>query len=190
MLAVDNMRGGQEEIQQNQQALEKVIRRCFKKVKIPASWFALNLFMRSLKVRTMSLERCEELAMEVEISAEELQHTLWFLHDMGFLLYYPNVPALKGTIICDIQVLFDSATNLVKKTFSFDRVGKLVCEKFRETGRFTEEDVKRAASGHTDDLIPLEKLIELLKYLNILTTIPPLASSQEGQQTYFMPCIS
>ena len=51
----------------------------------------------------MSLERFEELAMEVEISAEELQHTLWFLHDMGFLLYYPNVPALN------IQVMFDSA---------------------------------------------------------------------------------
>ena len=189
MLAVDNMRGGREEIERNRQTLRNVIRRCFKKIKIPASWFALSLFIRSSKVRTMSLKKCEELAMEVGISAEELQHTLWFLHDMGLLLYFPNVPALKGTIICNIQVLFDSATNLVKNTFSFSGVGKQACEKFRETGRFTEKDVKRAASGHTDDLIPLEKLIELLKYLNILTTIPSLEPSQKGQQAYFMPCI-
>ena len=191
MLVVDNMNGGQEEIDEIRSTLENVMERCFERIKIPASWLALGLYIRSVKSRTISLQECEAWAGEVGIDPGELQHVLWFLHHrVGVLLYFPEVDALKTTVIRDMQVVFDSATNLTKKTFTFKRVGRRVCNQFKETGRFSQADVRRAALRHTDELIPLEKLVELLQHLNILTLIPPSQeASATAEPTYFMPCV-
>ena len=192
MLPVDNMHGGQDEIVRIRKILEKIIEKSFKKIEIPASWLLLSLQIRSKSLRTMSLEDCEELAGKMKISPPELQHALWFLHHhVGVLLYYPEIESLKGTVICDMQVVFDSATNLIKNTFTFDNVGQSASTRFREKAQFTLRDVMEATVQYTDDLIPLVKLVELLQYLGILTPIPPSTSSGGGAQepTYFMPCV-
>ena len=191
MLSVDNMNGSEDEMDGIRNVLERVIEKCFERVTIPASWLLFSLYMRSKKVRTMSLEECEKLAKKAGISRSELQEALWFLHHrVGVLLYYPEVEALKGTVICDIQVVFDSATNLIRNTFTFDKVGLSLREKFREKAQFSLRDVVKATSGHTDALIPLENLVKLLEYLGILTAIPPTPSEDvDGEPTYFMPCV-
>ena len=189
MLPVDNMSGCQDEIDRIREVLVQIIEKSFEKISIPASWLLLSLQIRSMKLRTMSLEECEKLAQKVRIDPSELQDVLWFLHHrVGVLLYYPQLESLKGTVICDMQVVFDSATNLIKNTFTFNKVGQNVREKFREKAQFSLKDVKDATSSKTDALISLEKLIQLLEYLGILTVIPmPLSKSQEP--TYFMPCV-
>ena len=122
----------------------------------------------------MSLEDCERLGGKVGINPSELQDALWFLHRcVGVLLYYPELPALQGTVICDMQVVFDSISNLIRNTFTFAKVGPYVSEKFREKGQFSLKDVQEAMSGHTDSLLPLEKLVQLLDYLSALMVIPP-----------------
>ena len=191
MLSVDNMNGSEDEIDGIRCVLERVIEKCFEKVTIPTSWLLFSLYMRSKKVRTMSLKECEKLAKKAGISQSELQEALWFLHHrVGVLLYYPEVEALKGTVICDIQVVFDSASNLIRNTFTFDKVGKSLSEKFREKAQFSLRDVVEATSGHTDALIPLDSLVKLLEYLGILTAIPPTPSADvDGEPTYFMPCV-
>ena len=191
ILSVDNMNGNEDEMDRIRIVLERVIENCFEKVTIPASWLLFSLYMRSKKVRTMSLEECEKLAKKAGISPSELQEALWFLHHrVGVLLYYPEVEALKSTVICDIQVVFDSATNLIRKTFTLDNVGKFLSEKFREKAQFSLRDVVKATSGHTDALIPLGNLVKLLEYLGILTAIPPTPSADvHGEPTYFMPCV-
>ena len=193
MLSVDNMNGSEDEMDGIRKVLERVIEKCFERVTIPASWLLFSLYMRSKKVRTMSLEECEKLAKKAGISRSELQEALWFLHHrVGVLLYYPEVEALKGTVICDIQVVFDSASNLIRNTFTFDKVGLSLSEKFREKAQFSLQDVVKATSGHTDALIPLENLVKLLEYLGILTAIPPTSTPSadvDGEPTYFMPCV-
>ena len=191
MLSVDNMNGNEDEMDGIRCVLERVIEKCFEKVTIPASWLLFSLYMRSKKVRTMSLKECEKLAKKAGISRSELQEALWFLHHrVGVLLYYPEVEALKGTVICDIQVVFDSASNLIRNTFTFDKVGKSLSKKFREKAQFSLQDVVKATSGHTEALIPLENLVKLLEYLGILTAIPPTPSADiHGELTYFMPCV-
>ena len=192
MLSVDNMNGNEDEMDGIRGVLERVIEKCFERVTIPASWLLFSLYMRSKKVRTMSLEECNKLAKKAGISRSELQEALWFLHHcVGVLLYYPEVEALKGTVICDIQVVFDSATNLIRNTFTFDKVGKSFSKKFREMAQFSLGDVVKATSGHTDALIPLENLVKLLEYLGILTAIPHTStpSADDGEPTYFMPCV-
>ena len=189
MLGVNNMSGGQAEIDGVRKTLERVIEKSFKKIRIPASWLMLSLHIRSKKVRTMSLEECEALGRKVGISPSELQHALWFLHHhVGVLLYYPELEVLKGTVICDMQIVFDSATNLIKNVFKFRNVGQKASERFREKAQFSLKDVRSATADHTDDLISLDKLVQLLKYLGILTIIPSKASSGH-ELTFFMPCV-
>ena len=133
MLAVDNMNGGQDEIDEVRKILEGVIERNFATIAIPAAWLMLNLCLRKTGVRTMSLVMCEEIAGKLRINPKELQDALWFLHHyIGTILYYPDIESLKDTVICDIQVVFDSASNLIKNTFNFQKVGHKSSQQFKE----------------------------------------------------------
>lgn len=193
MLSVDNLSGTQEEIDKIRNRLVEVIEENFEKITIPASWLVLSLHIRSKELRTMTLEECEGLAKKVGIGAEEVQEVLWFLHrHMGVLLYFPELDDLKNTVICDIQVVFDSATNLIRNTFTFKNVDEAVRETFRKTGQFTLKDVHKAMSDHVDALLPPNKLIKLLEYLNVLTVIPNTESADRKDTenpTFFMPCV-
>jgi hypothetical protein len=142
-------------------------------------------------------KECQKIADKVGIkSTSELQKALLFLHHrMGVLLYYPELESLKGTVICDIQVVFNSATRLIKNTFTFKKVGEIGRKNFSEKGQFSLKDIKNATQDHTDDLIPLEKMIQLLDYLGILTIIPPPPGPDgntpevDPEPTYLMPCV-
>ena len=90
MFEVDN-RYGRDKIVDIRQRLEEVIRKKFRKIKIPIAWLILSLYMRMKKLRVVSLEECEGLAEKVGIGSSELQDALNFLHDHGLLLYYPKI---------------------------------------------------------------------------------------------------
>ena len=193
MIPVDNWTGNESEVDAIQQILANIIQKGFEEIEIPASWLVLSLQMRSKNLCIVSLEECEALAEKLGISPSELQHALWFLHHrMGVFFYYPELDALKGTVICDIQVVFDSTTNLIRNTFTFDKVGNWVSKEFREKAQFSLKNVQDAMMVPKDGLIPLEKLVVLLEYLGILTAIPPTLSSGGNsvtEPTYFMPCV-
>ena len=189
MLGVDNMHGDSAEIENIRSIFLRVINNCFnKKIKVPASWFALSLYLRK-KFRTILLKECEEIASKLGIDPKELPDALWFLHHrVGALLYYPEVKAMKDTVICHMQVVFDSASNLIHNTYTFDKVGHRLYREFKEKGQFSLKDVKEATLDHTDSLIPLSKLVKLFQHHNIITTIIPTGSDNTAEPTYFMPC--
>ena len=194
ILPTNNWSGSVEEITWIQSVLTNVIEKNFNEVTIPASWLVLSLQIRFKKLKVISLKDCETLARKFGIGPSELQHALWFLHHrVGVLLYYPELEPLKGTVICDHQVLFESTTNLITDTFTFERLSdQRVCEEFREKAQFSLKDVQDAMMVPKDGLIPLEKLVVLLEYLGILTAIPPTLSSggnSATEPTYFMPCV-
>ena len=186
--AVDNLTGEEDEIEPIRQKLETVIKENFSTIEIPVAWLVLNLCIRSKKVQTMSLAECEVLAKKLNIGPAELQQALWFLHHcVGLLLYYPELEELRDTVICDIQVVFDSTSNLIKKTFvTSNKVSAKVCLKFKETAQFSLKDVKKATGSYAD-IFPLPKLVKLLEHLSILTPLP----KEQGivEPTYFMPCV-
>ena len=188
MVAVNNFSGGQDEIKRIRRRLEQAITENVKKIEIPVAWLILSFYLRNTKMRIMSLETCEGIAMKLNIGPEELQEALWFLHHcVGLLLYYPELEALKDTVICDIQVVFDSASNLIKNTFTFNKVGPRISENFSEKALFSQSDLEKAALKQTDNLLPLQNVVALLKHLSILTPSEPSDSMREP--TYFMPCV-
>ena len=194
ILPVDNMYGENSEIQWIRHILEECLKKHFKKLSIPASWFVLSLCLRNRTKRTASLESVLQLAGELGIPQSEAMIALWFLHHYaGVLMYFPNLPELKDTVICDNQIVYDSATNLIVNTFKFGLVGKAASERFRKTGRFSLDDIREATASISGDYIPLMKLIKLLQYINILasfkqSTLMP-TTSNISKVIYFMPCV-
>ncbi len=128
---------------------------------------------------------------------EELKEALWFLHhSVGSVMHFPELTELQDMIICDIQVIFDSVTGLIVNTYTFGNVHKAAEEKFKETGIFSLKDIRRAASTSCD-LIPLNKLVVLLQYINFIAQIHESHDLSETcnetesveDHRYFMPAI-
>ena len=197
VLPIDNMHGGKDEIGKVRKFLEEGMKKHFKKLSIPAAWLVLSLCLRKREERTASLGSVLQLAGDLGMSERETKSALWFLHHhAGVLMYFPNLAELKDTVICDTQVVYDSATNLIVDTFRFVKVGKAASERFRKTGQFSLEEIGKATASVSGDYIPLVKLVKLLEHLNIIAPITPTestssrsSSTQSPKVAYFMPCV-
>ena len=195
IVAMDNMTGGVEEVNQVRNILHTAMKTHFKKLRIPAVWLLLNQCLQMKEKRTASFESCLELSNQFNMSAYETKIALWFLHHhAGVLMYFPGQPLLADLVILDCQVVYDSVTFLILEAMSFDSVGQARAEKFRETGQFVMKDLI-AATGHVSgDIIPPEKLVALLEFLHMVAPITPVqdsASSRDEEQggVYLMPCV-
>ena len=76
ILALDNLKGGQEEVDMMRDTFETAITRNFKKVRIPATWLMLSINMRHTGKRTMTLTECRDLAGKLGITATNLPKVL------------------------------------------------------------------------------------------------------------------
>ena len=195
MVAMDNMTGGVEEVNEVQKILHRAMEKYFRKLRIPAVWLLLNQCLQMREKRTASFESCLELSSQFNMSAYETKVALWFLHHhAGVLMYFPDIPLLADLVILDSQVVYDSVTFLILGAMSFDSVGQAKAEKFRETGQFVMTDLVEATKKLSDDIIPPEKLVALLEFLHMVTTIVPVQDSlssieKEKEVVYLMPCV-
>ncbi len=195
VVSLDNMGGGEEEIDHLHQLLENAMEKHFKKLKIPAVWLLFSLCLRMREVRTASLETCLALSHAFNMTPYETKTALWFLHHhAGVLMYFPSVPGLEDLVIIDIQVVYDSITGVILKAMSFDSVGQATAERFRKTGRFSMTDLKTATADISGDLIPSEQLVALLAYLHLIAEIVSVESSDtnsvlDEEKEYIMPCV-
>lgn len=123
IIKANNFNGDELEIENIREILMKVIGRNFDKIKIPASWLILSLYLRK-EFSIVSLEECQKIASKLRIDQEELQDALWFLHHhAGTLLYYSEVKAMRDTVICKRQVVFDSASRLIRESIRLAIIG-------------------------------------------------------------------
>ena len=84
-------------------------------------------------------------------------------------------------------MVFDVATQLIKKTFTFKNVGRLAADNFKDKAQFTMADLQEATKNNRDAPIPLEKMVGLMEHHKILAALPLEDDSTEP--TYFMPCV-
>ena len=195
IVTMDNMAGGAEEVHKVKKLFEDSMARHFKKLRIPAVWLFFSLILRHQVNRTASLDYCMELSNSLGMSTSETQVALWFLHHhAGVLMYFPNVPELEDLIIIDVQIVYDSVTNLILQAMSFDKVGHSDAEEFKKNGKFTLSRIISSTREVSGDHIPIKKLIILLEFLHIIATIPShqphsASPSSSVEVTYMMPCI-
>ena len=189
ILPIDNMTGGADEIREIRTFLESGLKKHFKKLRIPAAWLMLSLCLRKRDKRIASLQSCIQLAERLGMTAADTKTALWFLHyHAGVLMYFPNLPELSDMVICNIQIVFDSVTNLIINAFKFGRMGVASSERFKKTGQFSLEDIR--SSIVSGDYIPLEQLVKLLEHLNIIAPIVQSdPSPSQSSKVYLMPCV-
>ena len=206
MFAVDNMTGTKEELENVRKRLEDIIKQEFDDFAIPASWLMFSIFLRKMGKRIMSLSQCYEIGDRLKVKSTD--EALWFIHYcVGILMHFPEIEEIKDIVICDPQVIFDSVTNLILNSFTFEKVSKQACDKFKETGQFSFKDIQKIAKNLESDSLSLPKLVKLLEYHNIIAPIRPggpLPSSnlslspgcspqsdtyQEENLVYFMPAV-
>ena len=96
IVAIDNMKGGVEEVKVIREMIETAMERHFKPLRIPAVWLLLNLCLAQTNKRTASMKRVLELSSQFNMSTEETKVALWFLHHhAGVIMYFPNIPCYK-----------------------------------------------------------------------------------------------
>ncbi len=86
-----------------------------------------------------------------------------------------------------VQVIFDAATQLVKKTFVFDKAGTRAAAMFKNKAQFTMVDLLEATKEDVKDSFTMKMLITLFEHHNILASLPITIKRKEN--TYFMPSI-
>ena len=186
ILSIDNTRRDDRDVRKLRKILEDIIHKRFPQLSLPAPWLLFEIALRKAGVKILTITKCQEIAKRYGItSKKELKEALQFLHQMGMVRYYPNVKEVKDLVICDLQILFDSITNIIVDTFTFDKAGEAGKQKFKKAGRFSLQEFQRLATlKQPNHLLPPEKLVKLLEYLHILVLI-----SEAGIDEYFMPCV-
>ena len=162
MFAIDNMTGDGGELEKVRKRLETIIKQEFDDWPIPASWLTFSIFLRKMGKHTMSLSQCYEIGNRLKV--KNTNEALWFLHHcVGVLMHFPEIEEIK-------EVVFDSVTNLILNSFTFEKISKHACDKFKETGQFRFKDI---AKNFESDVRSLPKLVKLLEHHNIMAPIKP-----------------
>ncbi|XP_064387346.1 uncharacterized protein LOC135335731 [Halichondria panicea] len=172
---------------------------------IPKNWLVLGIILRK-EYQIATVADCIEIGKRLEMDEEETTICLLYLHSIGSILYYTDVPddddprwLLKGHVICLPQVIFDSISQLIIVSMQVVHDGGLDTEFVRaeliRKGQFSLEAVKRHCKLDVEVskklknnlLIPSGPLMKLLKYLNLLSEI----THKDGGEriTYLMPAI-
>ena len=171
--SLNNMTGDDSEMSPIRKDIEKIIKKMFSKVDIPASWLMFRIILHFLHKPVVTLTECEEIARRLSMTTP-VREAIWFFHhNIGSLMHYPDIPSMKDIVICDSQVVFDSTSELIIDTFRVSNrdVPQSAVKDFREKGQFSFEHIKDRTESRRKNQLSLEQLVDLLKSHNILAEI-------------------
>ena len=163
-----------------QDMLDMIMKKDFPDIEFPLSWLMFYFTIRSKKVKFISFEECVQIGKHYSIDEEEIRLALWYLSCFfGTLRWYPEVGDI---VICDIQVVFDSITNLISRTF-YSKYCTTSEIEFKRTGQILVSKAENLLAECSP--IPLPQLVKLLEWLHILT---PMYKAGKVHK-YFLPCV-
>ena len=166
-------------------------------VKVPISWYLLELALRRLAAllsrRVLSRKECLVIARQLDISEKEFNAALTYFDELNLCLHYPLV--LQDVVFSDPQVLLDKASELVQHSYRLRgaKEGKQpqkpqACTaldakwvKFRDQGLVRAEFLEKFPGHYKEGLFTPTDLICLFESLLILA---PLSDGE-----FFMPSL-
>jgi coiled-coil and C2 domain-containing protein 1 len=183
---VDNMDGEESEIMNIRTDIEGIIRSCFSATPIPASWLMFRIVLHLLNKPIVSLAQCEIIARRLSMPTP-VKEALWFFHhQIGSIMYYPEIPLMQDTVICDPQIIFDSISMLIIDRFVYsNRTLKSVeVDEFFQNGLFTMAQIEDKTEQQRSACLSLQQLIETLKHLNVVAEIKDNQENVDSEATY------
>ena len=168
----------------------------------PISYLLLCLDLQNVKKSIITLDEFKILAAKHGIEGDDVFHLLHFLHlRIGIVRYY-DVDGLRDIVVIEPQVLFNTITDLVIRTFSCDVLTRREVDEFERKGLMSSsvlecvinnEEMKgilpaSAFKGKffNDGKISSEMFLQLLVHLRIIT---PITKLQDEEVKYFIPCV-
>ena len=168
----------------------------------PISYLLVCLDLQNVKKSIITLDEFKILAAKHGIEGDDVFHLLHFLHlRIGIVRYY-NVDGLRDIVVIEPQVLFNTITDLVIRTFSCDVLTRREVDEFERKGLMSSsvlecvinnEEMKgilpaSAFKGKffNDGKISSEMFLQLLVHLRIIT---PITKPQDEEVKYFIPCV-
>ena len=152
-------------------------------IEYPVSYLLLCLDLQNI----LTMGDFRALASRHGIEGDDVFHLLQFLHlRIGIVRYY-DAEGLRDIIVIEPQVLFNTITDLVVKTFSCTALKTSEVSDFEKKGLFTASVLKSVISTSTSgDNISVDKFIQLLVHLRIIT---PFTAAKDQEVKYFIPCV-
>ena len=185
MFAVNNFSQDETAFQEIRSAVERVVERHEFEMVSPSRWLIYSLALRRLKAEIVSYEDCFEVAKQCGISdREELNEALHFIHTkMGLIRYFP-FEHIKDLVIIQPQFLYDKISELIVRTFTFEKAGKRSADQFKKKGIFSLRDFERIhrKSDFAGTMKPTQ-FAELLKALRIAA--PYEEGGDKGSKLFF-----
>ena len=189
---IDNMEGN-DDIDSIRTTIEDIIRSSFSQTEVPPSWLMFRILLILVGKPVVSLNLCQALATRLEMPTPVEDAIQFFHHNIGSLMYFPEVESMKDVVICDPQVIFDSISELVIDTFSVANraIPRSVRKEFESKGFFTLKHIEDTTRKKRKSHLTPRQLIDLLKHLGILAEIQvkEQRSSQEESTKFIIPAV-
>ena len=190
IFTVNNLANDDSDFQKIRAALQQAIERYEEfTIKCPSTWLIFSLVLRAKhkSSQVLSYSECFRIAQDCGISdREELNDALFFIHTRLGLLRYFCVKELNELVVVDPQILFDTITKFIVKTFVSDNVKVNEMEEFHKRGIFSMNVMENISKkSHSDAQLPLKWLLNLLHYLKIAAFF----KDDKGNEKCFFPSV-
>ena len=186
IFTVDNFCRDKSAFQKIRSAVECAVERHEFEMVCPSHWLILSFALRRFEQEIVSYEECFEVARQCGIvNKEELNDALHFIHTkMGLIRYFPH-EYIKDIVVVKPQVLYDKISELIVKTFTFDKAGKPASEQFQK-GIFSLHEFERICRKSGEGSMKAPQFVKLLEKLRITA---PLERDGNKVTKYFIPCV-
>ena len=155
-------------------------------IEYPIRYLLFCLELQNLKRSVLSLDECKIMAAKYGIKEDQLVHLLQFLHLRIGVIRYFDKDGVRHIVIKEPQVLFNTVTDLIIKTFSCEALTFTEAEDFEKKGILTAP-VLATALKDLGDITP-EEFLQLLVYLRITAPFSTSDNPSEEKQ-YFFPSV-
>ena len=186
IFTVDNFSEDKSAFQKIRSAVDRAVERQEFEMVCPSHWLIFSFALRRFEQEIISYKECFEVAKQCGIIDEkELNDALHFIHTkMGLIRYFPH-DYIKDIVIIKPQLLYDKISELIVKTFTFDKAGKPAAEQFKR-GIFSLHEFESICRRSGEGSMKAPQFAKLLEKLHITA---PLERDGDQVTKYFIPCV-
>ena len=161
-------------------------------VDVPLRWHAFELAIqaeaRRNNTQVLSLQKCIEIAEDLNFPPDDVETALSFLSDYNLIVYYPSL--LPNVVFTTPQVLLDKVTELTERVYLLSNPGKSpnqICPTrgeykiMRDLGIISTQILRDFPKHYVPGLFTEEDLIKIFEHLYIFARL------ENG--TFFMPSL-
>ena len=152
----------------------------------PIRYLLFCLELQNLNRKVLSFDKCKVMAASYGIEEGQLSHLLQFLHLRIGVIRYFDKDGIRHIVICKPEVLFNTVTDLIVKTFSSGApLRDAEHDDFKEKGIITASVLSTVIRKGD---IPPEVFLQLLVHLRIAAKFSK-SGKQDGEDKFFLPCV-